>query len=406
MARELVNWIESYLEFTSGSEPPTSYHNWLGASVVAGALQRKVRLKWGFETIYPNLFLILVGHSGRTRKGIALGIAKDLILRVPDISVSPESGTRESLILAMKRGLRNFENPTTQEMVMHCSLTAFSEELAVLLGQSDVKLLANLTDWYDSKDSWAYETVGRGRDELQGLCFNLAGATAPDWLQSMLPQEAVGGGFTARVIFVVEERKRATVPKHVLSKEEEELRERLVRDLERINQLKGDIAFSPDGDKTYTDWYTVQDKLLSEGKPPIEDVRFAAYCERRATHLRKLMIIMSASRGDDMLIRRADFDAALKLMTAAERKMHKTFGGLGTAPHSDVAEKIFNYIRAMGASTRSTVMARFYRDVDPDTMRVIEETGEQMKVISIKLLPDQKDKLYQWIAKDSKDASH
>lgn len=397
MSRELSNWIDGYLEFTQNSEPPTSYHNWLGASVVAGALQRKVRLKWGFETIYPNLFLILVGHSGRTRKGVALGIAKDILMRVPEVAVSPESATRESLILAMKRAARNFSPPDSNEIVMHCSLTAFSEELAVLLGQSDIKLLANLTDWYDSKDSWAYETVGRGRDELLGLCFNMAGATAPDWLQSMLPQEAVGGGFTARVIFVVEEKKRATVAKHTLTEAETQLRDKLVRDLERINQLKGEITFAPDGEATYIEWYTAQDKLLSNGKPPIEDTRFAAYCERRATHLRKLMIIMSASRGDDMLIRNVDFEEALKLMKSAEMKMHKTFGGLGTAKNADVTEKVLAYIKTVGVSTRSTIMARFYRDMDADTLRGIEELGEQMKVIEIRLLPEKKDKVYKWI---------
>lgn len=289
-------------------------------------------------------------------------------------------------------------------MLTHCSLTAFSEELAVLLGQSDIKLLANLTDWYDSKDQWAYETIGRGRDELIGLCFNLAGATAPDWLQSMLPQEAVGGGFTARVIFVVEERKRATVAKHELTAAEEHLREQLVRDLMVINQLKGDIQFHKQGEKIYMDWYNTQDKLLSDGKPPIEDTRFAAYCERRATHLRKLMIIMSASRGDDLIITEEDFKSALNLLMSAEKKMHKTFGGLGTAPHSDITEKILSYIQTMKVSTRSTILARFYRDLDPDTLRVIEETGQQMHVLQVELLPDKKDKLYRWI-KDSSNPS-
>jgi len=225
----------------------------------------------------------------------------------------------------------------------------------------------------------------------------MAGATAPDWLQSMLPQEAVGGGFTARVIFIVEEKKRATVPKHQLTKREIDLREILVRDLERINQLKGEMTFSPDGEVAYVDWYRQQDQLLNEGKPAIEDTRFAAYCERRATHLRKIMLSMSASRGDDMLIREVDFMAALKLLVSAEKKMHKTFGGLGTAIHSDITEKILSYIQVMKIATRSVILARFYRDLDPDTLRGIEETGQQMHVISVQVLPDKKDKLYKWI---------
>ena len=98
-----------------------------------------------------------------------------------------------------------------------------------------------------------------------------------------------------------------------------------------------------------------------------------------------------------MLIREVDFTAALKLLVSAEKKMHKTFGGLGTAIHSDITEKILSYIQVMKIATRSVILARFYRDLDPDTLRGIEETGQQMHVISVQVLPDKKDKLYKWI---------
>lgn len=405
MARELKDWIDGYLEYTKNSEPPLSYHNWCAASVVAGALQRKVKLVWGFEIIYPNMFVILVGHSGRTRKGVALGIAKSLIAQVPGVHVAPEASTREAIIGAMKRASNNYQDEDGV-ISMHCSLTAFSEELAVFLGQSDIKLLANLTDWYDSKDDWAYETIGRGRDALQGLCFNLAGATAPDWLQSMLPQEAVGGGFTSRVIFVVEERKGKTVLKHQLTDAEKDLGAMLVRDLERISQLKGEYSFDVGGEAAYTNWYREQDSALTEGHPAVEDHRFSGYCERRATHLRKLMLIMSASRGDDMLITKMDFDRGVALLKLAERNMHKTFGGLGKAPHSDITDRIFQYIRGVGITTRSTLMAKFFRDLDPDTLRGIEEQADQMKVLEIKLLADKRDKTYRWIGPKDSDAKH
>lgn len=394
--RELPDWITAYLRYTENSEPPRSYHHWLAASIVAGALQRKVKLVWGFETIYPNLFLILVGQSGRTRKGVALGIAKNLLLQTPNVHVAPEAASREAIIGAMKRALTNYTDPEDGVIQMHCSLTAYSEELAVFLGQGDIKLLANLTDWYDSKNEWAYETIGRGRDALQGLCFNLAGATAPDWLQSMLPQEAVGGGFTSRVIFVVEESKGKTIPKHQLTREELELEELLKRDLERIQQLGGQYTFEPDGEDAYVRWYKEQDSMMAAGKFAVSDPRFAGYCERRATHLRKLMMIMSASRGDSLKISRQDFNNALTLLTSTEKNMHKTFGGLGTAKHSNAVDKVLSYIRTVKATTRSTIMSRFYRDVDPDTLRMVEETGEQMKVLKITLLPEDRDKLYQW----------
>ena len=395
--RELQDWLDSYLTYTYNSEPPLMYHTWAGLSLIAGALQRKVHLKWGFETIYPNMYVILVGPAGRSRKGVALGIAKSMLTNIPGVSVAPESSSREAIILAMKRAISNYEEPHSGQIKIHCSLTAFSEELSVLLGQGDIKLLANLTDWFDSKDTWSYETVGRGRDALEGLCFNLLGATAPEWIQSMLPPEAIGGGFTSRCIFIVEEKKRKTVSKHQLTEEELDLGEKLQRDLERISQVKGQFTFSQEGEDAYTSWYEEQDKLLANGKPAVEDMRFAAYCERRATHLRKLMMIVSASRNNELVIEREDFDRARKIITGAEVKMGMTFGGLGRAKNSDAQEKIMVYLKTVGVATRSSVLRKFYRDVDAETLIAIEKTMEEMKVASVKFQIGTMEKIYRWI---------
>lgn len=399
MARELANWIDSYLEYTENTESPTSYHQWCGLSTIAGALQRRCYLQWGLaETIYPNLYVVLIGPSGRTRKGTAIGIAKDFLKRTAGITVVPESSSgRQAMILAMKRASKNFEDPIDGKIKFHCSVTAFSEELSVFLGQGDIAYLSNLTDWYDSKDDWEYETVGRGKDSLQGLCLNLCGGTAPDWIQSMIPHEALGGGFTSRVIFVVEEKKRKIVPEYLVDDATRELGGKLLRDLERIGNLSGEMTFSEEGKNAYTSWYIDQDTKLSSGNPAVPDTRFAGYCERRATHLRKLMIICSASRSDDLKLTRADFDRAKGLLESVEKNMGRTFGGLGKARASDETDTVMSFIEAMGTTTRKMVLSKFYRDIDPMTLAGIEMTLQQMGKIRIKLLVDQADKMYTWV---------
>jgi len=397
--RELPDFLDGYLTYVQNSEPSRTYHTWAAISLLAGALQRKVKLIWGFEEIHCNMYIIFVGPAGKARKGVALGIAKNLLLNIPGVSVAAESCTRESMILAMKRAISNYEDPTTGKIKIHCSLTAFSEELSVLLGQSDIKLLSNLCDWWDSKSIWTYETVGRGRDSLEGLCFNLLGATAPEWLQSMLPTEAIGGGFTSRCIFVVEETKGKVVPKHQLTPGEIDLGHTLDRDLERISQLKGQFTFSPTGSDCYTTWYTEQERLLSTGQPAVEDEHFAAYCERRATHIRKLSMVLSASRCDELVIDPQDFHRAVEILTFAERKMGHTFGGLGKYKYSDSQAKILDYIQRLKITTRSAVLAKFHRDIDATTLLEIERTMEQMGSVSVQYNLQTREKIYRWIEK-------
>lgn len=405
MSRELKGWLEHYVEYTDATESPLSYHVWCGLAVIAGALQRRVYLKWGIgQVIYPNLYTVLIGPSGRTRKGVAIGIAKEFLKAVPHVTVTPESSSgRQAMILAMKRAWRNFSDPSKNNKIeFHCAVTAFSEELAVFLGQGDIAYLSNLTDWYDSKDDWEYETVGRGKDSLQGLCLNLLGGTAPDWIQSMIPQEALGGGFTSRIIFVVEEHKRKIVPEHNVTKRELELHGMLSRDLERIALLAGEISFTPPARQLYVDWYIEQDKKMANKEMPVTDHRFAGYCERRATHLRKLMILCSASRSDELFIREEDFHKALSLLTGAEQNMHKTFGGLGKAKNSDNLEMIINYVKENRLTTREIVMRKFYRDIDLMDFLKIEETLERhMKVIQVTHNAEAKQVTYRWIGDDN-----
>lgn len=404
MARELANWLDAYLEYTENTESPTSYHRWCGLAAIAGALQRKVYLPWGIgQVIYPNLYVVLIGPSGRTRKGVALGIAKDILKQVPTVSVAPESSSgKQSTILVMKRAGLDFVDPTDNKTKRHCSVTAFSEELSVFLGQGDIAYLSSLTDWYDSKDDWEYETVGRGKDSIKGVCLNLVGGTAPDWIQSMIPHEAVGGGFTSRVIFIVEERKRKIVAEPVITEREKELREKLVRDLERINKLTGVVEMAKDTRKLYVEWYETETAKAESGHPAVDDSRFAGYNERRATHLRKLLLVSSAARDDDLIIRPDDFHRAVALLEGAEVNMHRTFGGFGKSKNSDAIETIKDYLQAVGNTTQSVVLQRFYRDVDAQTLQQVEQTLVSMGVLKTRIIPGG-NKHYMWVGSEGKE---
>lgn len=383
--RVLKDWITAYLEYVEDTEPPRSYHLWTAISCIAGAMQRKTYFTWGFEKIYPNLYVILVGPAGKTRKGTAMNLGMDIFkeLRLP---TSAEKITREQLIKKLKEAVRTFsENVDGQKQPkIHCSLTAFSKELSVFLGQRDIDFLALLTDWYDCHDNWKYETKNSGKFEIKGIFFNLLGATAPDWLQSMLPVEAIGGGFTSRCIFVCEWEKGKIIPEPEVTEDMLKLRGALVADLQRIMLLKGNFEFSKESRKEYVKWYKLQDSMIRKGKAPIRDGRFGAYCERRATLIKKLGMIMSASRTTAGVIDIIDFNRARAIMETTERNMATVFGGLGHATTGNATYMVLEYISKRGTVNKSEVMEFFYQDIDLTTLDIVERTLEVMKAITIK----------------------
>lgn len=388
MERKFPDFLSAYLKYSAKTEPPQSYHIWTCLSVIGAALQRKVYLRWGFKTLYPNIYVVLIGPSG-CRKGTAMNIGKDLLQEINGILMASESTTREALIRDMKDGITTFTDPTDQMLKFHSSVTVFSEELSVFLGQQNIKFLADLTDWFDASDQWTYRTKGSGTDKLVGVCVNILGATAPDWLRSILPQEAFGGGFTSRVIFVVEDGKKQVVADPRIPIEVQQMRPALVHDLEMINSMAGEMSFSDDAMAIYAPWYEQQSK-----SPAIKDPHFAGYCERRAIHALKLSMIVSASRSSERLITGQDFQRALALLEAVEPKMPRAFLGLGRAKYSEMTAQIFEFMKRSKRATQADVLNKFDLDLDEYTLQLIMKTLSARKVIEMTYLSDKGEWLY------------
>lgn len=375
MARVLEDFISAYLKYTEQTEPPTKYHLWCAISAIASSLERKVYMKWGTETIYPNQYIILIGASGRCRKGVAFAIVQDLVKEV-GIVATAESITREALIKDIAESSASFLDPETGT-VFHCSLSSYQEELSIFLGQADVRFLADLTDWYNCKPDWTYRTKNMGTDRITNLCFNLLGGTAPDWLVSIIPQEAIGGGFTARCVFVVEEEKKHLVPRPPMP--DTNLRSMLVNDLEQIHIMAGEMKFTPEAEDIYAHWYE-----HTSHKTGVKDPKFESYNERRATHIKKLCMAMSASRGSDRKITKHDFERALAILEDTEKKMSRVFTGLGEARYSKSTAMILDYIMKCpgGRCKASEILRKFSRDVDSYTLDIIGKTLRGMMVVS------------------------
>lgn len=372
--RKLSDWLTSYMEYTNNSEPPPIYRQWVGISVIASVLQRKCFVTWE-ESIYPNMYIVLTGPSGKCRKGTAMRQGLPFITE-RGMKLAANSTTRESLIKQLRMSI----DPHTDSegrLQMHCSMTIFSEELTVFLGFNNKQLISDLTEWYDCAKRWKYETKHQGIDNIVNVWVNMIGATTPELVQATMPREAVGGGLTSRMIFVYAHRKGKVVVYPIRTPEELELGKLLSIDLESISMLSGEFIPSTKFLERYAPWY---EDL--ENNVPFTDVRFSGYMERRATHLRKLSMILSASRSDDKIIREQDFDTALRILQSTERDMSRAFGGAGRAETSDVLFSVWTMIANSGQTTYSEILSAFRYDVSHDELQKILTTLNIMKEIT------------------------
>ena len=371
------------------------YRLWTGISVIAACLRRKCVMNWGTLDIYPNMYIVLVGPSGRCRKGTAMsqGMA---FLREMGIKLAAESITREALIRELKESFDTQVDPVTNQMHMHASLTIYSQELTVFLGYNNLPLMSDLTDWFDCRDTWVYRTKHMGTDEIQGVWVNLIGATTPDLIKSTLPRDAIGGGLTSRMIFVFEPRKEKTVVSPFLSADDRIMQKLLMDDLQQVCVMAGKFTVTDEFIDRWIPWYENYDKT----PPPFNDDKFAGYFERRPMHLLKLSTIMSASRSNSMKVTDVDFDRAMDILNRTEVKMPFAFTGYGKNPAYSVMESIASIIRKRGVIAYDEILRVYRHEVDKRGLDAIVDTLKACKAIRIEYAGNNQMLIY-YIAEDS-----
>lgn len=358
MQKRVDDWIEGYLKYTENSEPPTMYKTWVAISCIAACLQRKCFLEWGELTFYPNMYIVLVGPSGKCRKGTAMGVGARF-LRDIGINMAAEAITREALIRELQETSSQEVNAKTGDISFHSSLTIYSQELTVFLGYNNLQLMSDLTDWYDCRESWTYRTKNMGTDEINGVWVNLIGATTPDLVRSALPQDAIGGGLSSRIVFVFEHEKSKSVAAPFLNEDDQMLREKLAYDLEDIYSMRGKFQITEGFLNYWVEWYEGQ-----EGNPPFELEQFQGYIHRRPNHVLKLCMILSASSRTDMVLTEDILKRAIKLLTDTEEKMPLTFSGYGKSTSAELISKLMAIIGNAGEITKKEILQKQHHNID------------------------------------------
>ncbi len=393
--RQTSDFLAAWSSYTENTESPSSYHLWGGISVIASCLRRRVYMDWGHTRIFPNQYVVLVGPSGN-RKGEPITIASEMLEGLESIHLIPEATTRQSLARFLKNSVETFQDETGTP-VSECAVTGLFEELSVFLGEGDSKFLGWLTNWYDSRGSWTYDTKNAGTDEVLGVCMNMFASTAPDWIPLFLPFMAIGGGFTSRIIFIVEHKKGQIIEDPNEVEIDLKLKADLIHDMQVITQLAGEMRFDREALALYKEWYRRQEESVAGGNPPIQDPRFSGYVSRRATHIKKLAMISSVSRDSSKLIIAADFHRARTLLEGAEQAMPFVFSAVGRSQYAVQTDSVREFIQERGSISKQELLRLLYYDIDVKTLEVVEEQLTAMGVVRREVQTDTGDVIYHWL---------
>ena len=361
--RKCANWLLTFREWTlPRSEAKESFIFWTGLFTLASAIRRKVfipKTVLGSWEVAPYLYIMFVAPAGKARKTTTLSYSDDLLLQELGIKKASASMTVQVL---MKRLSDSPDN----------SLSIQIKEFGTFYNQSKEMMIDFLTALFDGVKRHDSDTLSRGVEFAERPCINLIAATTPKWIAENLSENAVGGGFASRVIFIFEDtvRRRRLFyhrgkdkvdPKKML-----QLHADLLTDLVHIAQnIEGEFKLTDEAEAYAEDWY-----LKYADNPTVPDPRLTGYNERKPAYMFKLAMLCHLAYSDELIITKHDVEQALGLLKGVEGKMIQTFQAIGRNPHTLDLDTIVDYVDQMKSVSPPDLRKNFQHVATP---RMLDE---------------------------------
>lgn len=369
-----MTFIDSYLDFTKHQETTERIHRWVGILIAAAALERRCWLNRGPYVLFPNLYVFVIGPSGKVKKSTSTAIGVDLLRELPEFKIMSERLTAGSLITQLERSKKSFQFGGRE--ILQSPSFAYGSELAVFLGEVFGSISELLTTFYDcvpndSSKPWVYETKMNGISKVYGPCLNFLGASTPTWLTKCLPPSELEGGFASRVIFVVEHNQRQAIAwpdEHVGTDDLEAKRRYLMTQLKRIYAMTGPFVVSKELRPLGKAWY----EEYSKNGQTNTDIRFSGYYARKFDTALKVAMTLSACEDDSRIIDVRHFEESLKLLNDVELSMFEAFGSRGENPNAELARRIWTYVAQHGGNGMPLSMAFSHVQRDASYARFME----------------------------------
>ena len=213
-AKDAGRWVDEYISFASKVSPMTSsiFHENLALSAISTVIARRIVITVGTQSIFPNLYSLLIAPSTLFAKTTGFKIMQDILKEAGlDILILPTGVTPQSLISELtKRTPPTFENWSeddkdewSKERIFASQRSWYMDEAASLLDLFQQKHTASLRSTilklYDCPTRLTESTIGRGRETVRNAYLTICGPTTPAamrkhlkdtslWLDGLFPR--------------------------------------------------------------------------------------------------------------------------------------------------------------------------------------------------------------------------
>lgn len=315
-------FLKDYVFFAEPlTEAPLQYHIATALAMVSTVLGRNVYMDEGATTYYPNLYILVIGESGITRKSTATGLAYKFLPKLNPEYILGSTMSSEALLDGFRRS--------------YCHIILYDEIKQLIINEEKSYgkgLIALFTSLWANPPTYRVDTKNIKIEEriIENPTLNILAASTPDWLQ--LKEVDVLGGFLGRFLPICSS--KVTKRLAIRPQMDNDVLDSLLKKLKNIQGLSGRYDWQDEAQKVFKGLY---DELCDDFQKEPNRALIQPYWSRIDTHLRKLAIIFDACSFDptykitkDNLIRAWGI---MDLITGYYREM------LGTITYSFMGKK-------------------------------------------------------------------
>jgi hypothetical protein len=307
------NFIDQYIEYAKDDFCPPSFHLWTAITMVSALLERRVWLNEGKIRHFPNLFTLLVGNPGTGKstaiyRGVSLlkELQKD---RAKDFRIMSGQMSQAGLCNEMKilSSMQDGPIPTLYSSGFYVGSEASNSALQNLAGDFN----ACITELYDCNDSYD-KTLKTEKWNIKNPSLSILAGSTFSFLKTLVDETSVMNGLASRFTYVITKDKKqlntefGSAPKQL----DDKLRKRLMIDMWEIYTLKGTFKWS----QNVIDIFQVWMEDFNEKFNKVDSERMQSIMVRKPTLLKKILMILSASERDDLVITDQHMIRAIQLV--------------------------------------------------------------------------------------------
>ncbi len=371
-----TSWLRDFLFINEGTEVPEQFAFWCGISSISAVVGRNCVLNQGSYILYPNTFICLVAPSGRCRKSTAVGIGEKLVRNmINPPNILPTKLTNEALIEAMVvKG-----DPRSGSLKTRSEGYAVVKELTNFLNKNsyDSGLGGTLISFWDCEDNFEYMTKLRGKEILPETCISLLGASTVDWIKAAIPEAAIGGGLTSRILFIYVEKPSKAVARPLLSQEKIDLKVDLTRRLDKITLIRGEFQLTPEAWELYEKEY---DTFFND-HPFFDDKGLSGYASRRHDHLLKVSMLVAFSEESPLVVKRAHIEIAIDSLKSMEMGLPKVIHLITASNEGTLLDWVLHKIEKRGSLTKTELMRLVSHKINTAQLKIIMDSLLEMGMV-------------------------